>query len=118
MQTLRDPETGKLTQVIHNKDFGGKDILIIDDLIVGGGTLKGLATLLKGKNVGKVYAAASHMTIENLGKDPITNYFDHVFTTNSKFNEYYGGQFTRDTEPKGKYLYDELPIDNLTVIKC
>lgn len=85
----RDPKTHKLTQVISRSDFGGKDILIIDDLLVGGGTLKGLATLLRSKNVGKLYAAVSHITIQNLGVDPVTNYFDRVFTTNSKYDEYY-----------------------------
>ena len=29
------------------------------------------------------------MTVQNLGEDPVTNYFDKVFTTNSKFNSYY-----------------------------
>jgi len=112
----RNPETHKLTQVISRDDFGGKDIIIIDDLMVGGGTLKGLSTLLKNKNVGKLYAVVSHITVQNLGEDPITNYFDQVFTTNSKFDSYYGGTFTRDDIPKGKYRYDEDPITNLTVI--
>lgn len=84
----RDQKTHKLTQVISRDDFGGKDILIIDDLMVGGGTLKGLATMLRSKNVGKIYAAVSHITLKNLGEDPITNYVDHIFTTNSKYDDY------------------------------
>ena len=104
----RDPKTHKLTQEVSREDFEGKDILIIDDLIVGAGTLKGLAKILKGKNVGKLYAAASHITLENLGDDPITNYFDHVFTTNSKFDEYYLN--SNPTMFPGS-------IENLTIIK-
>jgi len=79
----------KFVQQIDRQDFGGKDILIIDDLSVYGGTFKGLSKLLKKRNVGKLYLAVSHMTVQNLGADPVTNYFDRVFTTNSKYDEYY-----------------------------
>ncbi len=65
----RDTETHKLTQVIDRKDFNGKDILILDDLMVGGGTFIGLAKLLKERNVGKLYLAVSHITIKNPNKD-------------------------------------------------
>lgn len=80
---------GTLIQEINRKDFGGKDILIIDDLSVYGGTFKGLAKLLRERNVGKLYLAISHMTVQNLGEDSVTNYFDKVFTTNSKFDSYH-----------------------------
>ena len=56
---------------------------------IGGGTFKGLSKMLKERNCGKLYLAVSHITIENLGTDPVTNYFDKVFTTNSKGLEYY-----------------------------
>jgi len=87
----RKYENGKstLTQVINTEDFEGKDILIIDDISVYGGTFKGLSKLLRERNCGKLYLAVSHMTIQNLGDDPVTNYFDKVFTTNSKFDNYY-----------------------------
>lgn len=78
----------KLTQHINRTDFKGKDILIIDDLSVYGGTFKGLSKLLKTRNCGKLYLAVSHMTMQNLGEDPVTNYFDKIFTTNSKFGNY------------------------------
>lgn len=78
-----------LSQIVDRQDFGGKDILIVDDLSVGGGTFKGLSKLLRERNVGKLYLCVSHMTVENLGKDPVTNYFDKVFTTNSKYDNYY-----------------------------
>lgn len=79
----------KLNQNLPRIDFGGKDILIIDDISVYGGTFKGLATMLEDCNVGKLYLAVSHMTIQNLGNDPVTNYFTKVYTTNSKFDNYF-----------------------------
>lgn len=97
----------KLTQILDRNDFGGKDILIIDDLSIYGGTFKGLSTLLKNKNVGNLYLATSHMTVKCLGKDPLTNYFDKVFTTNSKYEEY--TYLDKDNK--------ELPLGELTVKK-
>lgn len=89
----RDGKTGTLTQFIDKNDFGGRDILVLDDICIYGGTFKGLSKLLRERNCGKVYLAVSHMTIKNLGDDPITNYFDEVFTTNSKFDNYTDKKF-------------------------
>jgi ribose-phosphate pyrophosphokinase len=87
-----DKEEGtKFVQQIDRDDFKGKDILIVDDISVYGGTFKGLAKLLREKNVGKLYLAVSHMTVKELGNDPVSDYFDKVFTTNSKFDKYYRG---------------------------
>lgn len=102
-------EEGKLKEIIiPTQDFKGRDIVLVDDISVGGGTFKWIATLLKERNCGKIYLAVSHMTIQNLGKDPITNYFDKVFTTNSKFDHYYLD--TRYSPEKG------FP-ENLEIIK-
>ena len=30
------------------------------------------------------------MTVQNLGSDPVIGYFDKVFTTNSKYDYYFG----------------------------
>ena len=89
----RDYQNGKtiLTQTIGNVDFNGKDILIVDDISVYGGTFKGLSKLLKDRNCGKLYLAVSHLTVQNLGEDPATNYYDKVFTTNSKYDTYNWG---------------------------
>jgi ribose-phosphate pyrophosphokinase len=105
----REYKDGKsiLTQLIAHSNFRGKDILIVDDICIYGGTFKGLAKLLKEKNCGKLYLAVSHMTVQHLGEDPVTNYFDQVFTTNSKYDNY----FVRDSEAGGKQP------DNLTVVK-
>ena len=78
-----------LIQKIDRNDFNGKDIFIIDDICVFGETFKNLSKMLRERNCGKLYLAVSHMTVQNLGKDPVTNYFDKVFATNSKYDEYY-----------------------------
>lgn len=84
----RPPNGDSLMQFIDREDFEGKDILIVDDISVYGGTFKGLSKLLRERNCGKLYLAVSHMTVQELGEDPVTNYFDKVFTTNSKFENY------------------------------
>lgn len=84
----------KFVQQLPVQDFQGKDILIVDDLCINGGTFKGLATLLDKANVGKKYLAVSHITIQNHKKDSVFDYFDRVFTTNSKYDDYWvnGGE--------------------------
>lgn len=82
-------ETSTLTQQLPTNDFNGKDILIVDDICIYGGTFKGLATMLRERNCGKLYLAVSHITVQNHEKDNVFNYFDRVFTTNSKYDVYY-----------------------------
>jgi ribose-phosphate pyrophosphokinase len=87
----RSYQNGKseLTQRIGLDNFGGKDILIVDDICVYGGTFKGLAKLLRQRNVGKLYLAVSHLTIQNHNNDSVFKYFDRVFSTSSKFDNYW-----------------------------
>lgn len=77
----------KLIQVIERADFGGKDVLVIDDLLVGGGTFLGLANLLKERNVGRLFLAVSHITIQTPNK-ALEAAYERIFTTNSKYSEY------------------------------
>lgn len=78
----------KLVQQIDREDFGDKDILIIDDICVKGGTFIGLAKMLRERNVGKLYLAVSHLTLETVSED-LVNAFDKIYTTNSKgFEDY------------------------------
>lgn len=81
----RKYEDGKsvLTQQIDRQDFGGKDILIIDDICVKGGTFVGLAKMLKERNAGKLYLAISHLTVPNPNPE-LVGLYDTIFTTNSK----------------------------------
>jgi len=106
-------QKSELTQLLNTKDLEGKDVLIIDDICVHGGTFKGLSKLLKERNCGKLYLAVSHMTVQNLGEDPVTNYFDKVFTTNSKYDNY-----IYKTMDKNHGLLDTLSQpSNLEIIK-
>lgn len=81
----RKYEDGKsvLTQQIDRQDFQNKDILIIDDICVKGGTFVGLAKMLKERNCGNLYLAVSHMTVLDFNEE-LTLLYDKVFTTNSK----------------------------------
>jgi ribose-phosphate pyrophosphokinase len=83
----RDIDTNKLTQIIDRADFKGKDILILDDLCVYGGTFIGLAKILKERNIGKLYLAVSHITIKNPKKELETLY-EKIYCTNSKHDTY------------------------------
>lgn len=76
----------KLIQIIDRQDFQGKDILIIDDICVYGGTFVGLAKMLRERNCGKLYLAVSHITVEKPNPE-LFSLFDEIFTTNSKFEE-------------------------------
>ena len=82
----RDPKSHKLTQLIDRSDFGGKDILLVDDICQVGNTFIGLAELLKERNCGKLYLAVSHMCLLNPSLK-LSEIYDTVFTTNSKFKD-------------------------------
>ena len=83
-----DGTTSKLTQVIDKDNFCGRDVIIIDDLCVYGGTFKGLAKILKEKNVGRLFLIVSHMTVQEVDNE-LLNSFDCIYTSNSKFDKYY-----------------------------
>jgi ribose-phosphate pyrophosphokinase len=83
----RDAETHKLTQVVDRQDFGGANILVLDDLCVYGGTFIGLAKMLKERNAGKLYLAVSHITVQSPNAE-LENYYDAIYCTNSKFDTY------------------------------
>ena len=83
----RDAITHKLTQLIDRKDFEGRDVLVCDDLCVFGGTFLGLSAMLRERNVGKLYLAVSHITVQN-PNHALDTAFDRIYTTNSKFDSY------------------------------
>jgi phosphoribosylpyrophosphate synthetase len=97
------------SKIIDRQDFEGKDILIVDDICVYGGTFKNLAKMLRKRNCGRLYLTVSHMTVQNLGEDPVTNYFDKVFTTNSKYDWYCQSDNKGNNWKKG--------FENLEIIK-
>lgn len=75
--------SSKLIQQIDKEDFQGKDILIIDDICVNGGTFLGLAKMLKEKNCGKLFLAVSHLTVDEPNRLLFSS-FDKIFITDSK----------------------------------
>jgi len=78
-----DGEKSKLIQLVDKNDFKGKDIMLVDDICVNGGTFIGLAKLLKERNCGRLYLAISHLTVERPNPE-LFKVFYSVFTTNSK----------------------------------
>lgn len=73
--------------IVHQQDFQGKDLLIVDDILIFGGTLIKLGQILKERNVGKLYAAISHTTVESPRKE-LEDLYDKIYTTNSKYESY------------------------------
>jgi len=84
----RSISTGNIDSLELSKhDFEGKDVLIVDDICIGGRTFIELAKKLKERNVGDLYLAISHGIFSN-GYDELSLYYKKVFTTNSRKNEY------------------------------
>jgi ribose-phosphate pyrophosphokinase len=79
---FRNTNDGTLQVRLSCNDFGGKDVLIIDDICIGGGTFIALAKELKDKNIGKLYLAISHGIFSNRFTE-LSKYFNGIFTTNS-----------------------------------
>lgn len=105
-------EGGKsiLKQQLPDYNFQGKDILIVDDLCVNGGTFIGLSKLLREKNCGKLYLAISHITVQYPNPELFKS-FDHIFTTDSKGLDYM-------VEGRGHDSMFGYKPENLTVISC
>lgn len=82
------PHDGGVPQVrLSTNDFGGRDILVIDDICIGGRTFVELAKQLVTKNVGNLYLAVSHGIFSN-GYDELTKYYQYIFTTDSFKDEH------------------------------
>ena len=105
-----------LTQLVDREDYQGKDILIIDDICVYGGTFIGLSKLLKERNCGKLYLAVSHITVPRISQQ-LEDSFDGIFTTNSKYDSYEGERshgpvvFTYDSKIKVIKMFDVTEIE-------
>lgn len=79
----RDTTNGELQVRLSKEDFEGQDVLIIDDICMGGRTFVELAKLLKNRNVGKLYLAVSHGIFSVPLKQGLSLYFSGIFTTDS-----------------------------------
>jgi ribose-phosphate pyrophosphokinase len=108
----RNKKDFSLTQFVGRQDFQGKDVMIIDDICVHGGTFKGLSKILKERNCGKLYLAVSHITVQDLTLDPVVDYFNAVFTTNSKFSHYHmnGDQSLLNTHNRNLKVFNLFDV--------
>jgi ribose-phosphate pyrophosphokinase len=86
-QLSADKTKHSLVQLIDKRDFGGKDILVVDDLCVFGGTFLGLSSMLRERNVGRLFLAVSHITVPNPNKG-LEKAYDQIYSTNSKYDSY------------------------------
>lgn len=83
---FRSISTGSIESLeLSKQDFEGKDVLIIDDICIGGRTFIELAKKLREKNVGKIYLAISHGVFSNGFRD-LNEHFEGIFCTDSFFN--------------------------------
>jgi ribose-phosphate pyrophosphokinase len=78
----RDIATGKLSEFeVYTKDLKGRDCIMVDDILDGGGTFIGLAKELKKKNAGNIYLVVTH-GIFSKGTSLFRD-FKHIYTTDS-----------------------------------
>lgn len=85
-EKVRDVRTGELKEFfVQANDLGGFPTIICDDIVAYGGTFKGLGDVLKKKNCGKLILFTSHADCME-GLNNMVNYFDAVYTSNSKKN--------------------------------
>lgn len=101
----RSISTGNIDSVeISKQNFEGRDVLIVDDICIGGRTFVELAKKLRDRNVGDLYLAVSHGIFSN-GFAELSKYFKGVYTTNSRKDNYeLGHYYDADLKPQ--------PIDN------
>lgn len=78
---------GKIVQILEKADFGGENIVIVDDICVGGRTFIGLAKKLRAANCGKLILVVSHMVHQVVSKE-LNEAFDYIYTTNSIHKKY------------------------------
>lgn len=84
----RSISTGNIDSVeISKQDFEGRDVLIVDDICIGGRTFIELAKKLRERNAGDLYLAISHGIFSN-GFVELAKYFTGVYTTNSRRDTY------------------------------
>lgn len=85
-EKVRDVRDGSLKEFhVQADDLGGLPTIIFDDINCMAGTFIGLGKVLREKNCGKLGLFTSHSDcVEGIQK--AIEFFDHVFTTNSKKN--------------------------------
>jgi len=85
-EKVRDVKDGSLKEFhVQSENLGGYPTIIIDDLVCYGGTFKGLGEVLRSKNCGELSLYVSHADCME-GLQSMCEYFDKVYTTNSRFD--------------------------------
>lgn len=84
----RSISSGNIDSIeLSRQDFEGRNVLIVDDICVGGRTFVELAKKLKQRNVGLLSLAVSHGIFSN-GFSELEEQFHSIFTTNSRKDDY------------------------------
>jgi ribose-phosphate pyrophosphokinase len=85
-EKVRDVKDGSIKEFfVDAEDLGGWPTLICDDINSMAGTFLGLGKKLKEKNCGKLMLFTAHSDCVE-GIQRAVEFFDHVYTTNSKRN--------------------------------
>ena len=80
-------ENAKVLEIIGDVD--GKDVLIVDDFTISGGTLIDLARELKEKGAKRIFAALSHILLSDKGVQKLMNSdIEMLISTDSVDNPY------------------------------
>jgi ribose-phosphate pyrophosphokinase len=87
----RKPITNEVFTRLSTTDFGMRDVLIVDDICMGGATFISLAEQIRTANCGRLYLAVSH-GVFNKGFETLEQHFDKIFTTNSFRSQYDGAK--------------------------
>lgn len=79
---LRDTTTGEIIATeVHETDFKGRDLLIVDDIFDAGGTFLALAKELKARNAGQVELYVTHGIFAR-GVDIAAGLIDAIYARN------------------------------------
>lgn len=91
----RNITTGAIDSIeLSRYDFEGSDVLIVDDICIGGRTFVELAKKIKHYNVGNLYLAVSHGIFSN-GFTELAENFTNVFTTRSYAEQHTAEKFEK-----------------------
>jgi ribose-phosphate pyrophosphokinase len=117
----RDLETGIVSARQLDMDFGGRDIVIVDDMIASGGTMVKAIETAESCNSGRVVVAAVHI-VQQSAIDLLKRHAWKVITTDTvatpmsevsviaKIAETIKGSRPGASRPAVNYNYDSTPI--------
>ena len=88
-EKIRDPVTGETKTIPHKVDVKDRDVIIADEAIRSGGTIiKSIKALLT-MDVGRIFVAASHLTlVDNADEKIIDAGAEELISTDSLPTEY------------------------------